>query len=354
MVAPALSCPKSQSSVLPATSAGQSVATFVGAGAVLVAENSVQVRPPSFGSTSSSVTMFAVELPVFVITIVKVPGVPAAMVPSTPAASGVLAMVSAGGGQVTLILPSSVTGVTPVAAATASPVVGAPGVPLSIERSGLGPWQWCARDMFPEFRTTVIVAPALGCPKSQSRVFPATSARQERAHARRGGCRPGRREQRPGEATVVREHVVERDDVRRRVARVRDHDREVAGRAGGDGAGSAGAARGLRDGERRRRAGDVDLAVVGHRGDARGSGRGVARRGGARGGRCRGERSGLGPWQWCARDVFPEVTTTVIVAPALSCPKSQGSSVFRRRAPRRARPRSSGRAPSWSPRSASR
>ena len=88
IVAPALSCPKSQSSVFPATSAAQSEATFVGAGAVLVAEISVQVSPPSFGSTSSSVTRFAVELPVFVITIVKVPGEPAAMVPAPPPPSG--------------------------------------------------------------------------------------------------------------------------------------------------------------------------------------------------------------------------------------------------------------------------
>ena len=96
--------------------------------------------------------------------------------------SGVFAIVSVGGGQVTLILPSSVTGVTPVAdGPRRPPSVGAPGVPLSSERSGLGPWQWCARDLFPEVTTTVIVAPAFSCPKSQSSVFPATSAAQSEA-----------------------------------------------------------------------------------------------------------------------------------------------------------------------------
>ena len=65
-----------------------------------VAEVSVQVIPPSVGSTSLSVTLFAGEPAVFVSVIEKTAGEPAAMVPpESPATSGFLSSVSVGGGR---------------------------------------------------------------------------------------------------------------------------------------------------------------------------------------------------------------------------------------------------------------
>ena len=68
----------------------------------------------------------------------------------SPASSGVLESVIVGGGQVTVIAPESVTAV--IRSASAEGVARRcprPGVPLSIDRSWLGPWQWCARDGVP-------------------------------------------------------------------------------------------------------------------------------------------------------------------------------------------------------------